>query len=225
VRFEEQFSVEAMPEQLWELFLDIPVMARCIPGVDDVEVIDGDNVSAIMTQSVGPVSATFSVRLEITGREPGSRLDFAAVGKTARGAKSYLRTVGSMNLQGEGESTLVTLTADASLGGMLGTVGQKVLAKHSHKITEQLAAAVRKELSGGKDELQDAGIVPARTPVDAPTAEGTLLREQPAPSSAVPVAPSVPERLSAVPTPVVVTAAFVGGWLLHAAVRGRRRGR
>jgi uncharacterized protein len=169
MKFEESFLVEADPPLLWKLLLDVPVMARCVPGVADVEVIDEDNFRATLTQAVGPVSASFTVRLTITGRDEGRRLDFQAVGKTARGAASYLRTSGQLTLAPEGpDATRVTLTADAALGGVLGTVGQKVLAKHSQKMAGQFAAALRTELLGDPPPAAPATPAAPAAPASGP---------------------------------------------------------
>jgi uncharacterized protein len=192
MKFEESFLVEAGPPLLWKLLLDVPVMARCVPGVADVEVIDEDNFRATLTQAVGPVSASFTVKLTITGRDEGRRLDFQAVGKTARGAASYLRTSGQLALAPEGpgdDTTRVTLTADAALGGVLGTVGQKVLAKHSQKMAGQFAAALRTELLGG-------------------------------PPPAAPAAPAAPGAPASVPAPAAPARPRLAPWALAAFAAG-----
>jgi carbon monoxide dehydrogenase subunit G len=222
MKFEESFLVEVVPPVLWKVLQDVPVMARCVPGVDDVEVIDDDNFHATLTQAVGPVSASFTVKLTITGRAEDSRLDFQAVGKTARGAASYLRTSGRLALTAEGDGTRVTLTADAALGGVLGTVGQKVLARHSQKMAGQFAAALRTELLGGPGETQPGETQPGRRqPVAA------------APAAVVPAPPTAPgpgeapargrprPALRLASSPWGLAAAFAAGWGLGALTRRR----
>ena len=66
----EEFVVQETPERLWEFFEQIERVARCMPGVEDVEVIDADNSNLRVTQSLGPMSATFDLKMKITEREP-----------------------------------------------------------------------------------------------------------------------------------------------------------
>jgi uncharacterized protein len=77
----EEFVVQESPERLWEFFEQIERVARCMPGVEDVEVIDPDNSKLRVTQALGPMSATFDLKMRITEREPGKRMGFTAIGR------------------------------------------------------------------------------------------------------------------------------------------------
>jgi carbon monoxide dehydrogenase subunit G len=206
MNFEDSFVVASSPGVLWELFQDVPTMARCIPGVKDVEVIDEDHFTARLSQTIGPVSATFSVKVSVLEREEGSGLRFDALGKTTRGAVSHLRTSGSLRLTEEGDATRVTLRADAALSGVLGTVAEKVLVKHTRKVTEQFAEAVRREISGEQagptEDAQPRDPAAPVGPADGATESGL-------------------RRLMASPTTLVCT--FALGFVLGALSRRSNR--
>lgn len=71
-------SVKESPQTLWAFFEQIDRVARCLPGVEDVEVIDSDYSRLRVTQALGPMSATFAMKMRITDRDPGREMRFVA---------------------------------------------------------------------------------------------------------------------------------------------------
>jgi uncharacterized protein len=153
VNFQGSVLLDSPPNAVWGLLDNPEAISRCIPGLDRLEVIDDDHFSARISQTVGPVTAVFAMKLSVLERQPGKAIRFDALGRTTRGAVSHLRTKGSVELEEEAEGTRVTLSADAALGGVLGTVGEKVLVKQSEKITAQFGDALRRELDGQRGDI------------------------------------------------------------------------
>jgi uncharacterized protein len=149
VNFQGSIVLDSPRDAVWELLDDPEALSRCIPGLDGFQAIDGDTFSARVSQTVGPVTAVFAMKLSVLEREPGQSIRFSALGRTTKGAVSHLRATGSVELGQEAQGTRVTLNASAALGGVLGTVGEKVLVKQSEKITAQFGEGLRRELRGG----------------------------------------------------------------------------
>ena len=111
--------------------------------------VDADNSRVRVTQAVGPMSATFDLKMRITERDPGGSMQFTAIGRSVRGAAGNVRSTNTVQLEAaEGGGTRVTLDGDLALGGMLGSVGQKVVAKQAGKVTRSFAEALERELTG-----------------------------------------------------------------------------
>jgi carbon monoxide dehydrogenase subunit G len=164
----ESFVIEEEPEKLWEFFEQVDQVARCVPGVDDVEQIDDDNSKVRVTQAVGPMTATFDLRMRITERKPHELMQFTAIGRVVRGASGNVRSTNTVRLQPvEDGKTRVDLEADLAMGGMLGSVGQKVIAKQADNVTRSFADALQQRL-GAPPEA-----VPAPEPAVAPSGAGT----------------------------------------------------
>jgi uncharacterized protein len=146
----EEFVIAEPPATLWEFFEQFDQVAQCVPGVEDVTVIDDDNSRVRLTQSLGPMTATFDVKMRVTARDPGKSMEFTAVGRSVRGAAGNIRSNHVLRLSDEGEgSTRVFLEGDVALGGMLGSVGQKVVAKQATVVTQAFAQALQERLGGG----------------------------------------------------------------------------
>jgi len=149
MKMREEFVVQEPPATLWEFFEQVDRVARCVPGVEEVTVVDADNSRVRVTQAVGPMSATFDLKMRITDRDPGRSMEFTAIGRSVRGAAGNVRSTNTVALEeAEGGGTRVTLDGDVALGGMLGSVGQKVVAKQAGKVTRSFAEALERELSG-----------------------------------------------------------------------------
>jgi carbon monoxide dehydrogenase subunit G len=150
MKVREEFVVAEPLQVLWEFFEQVERVARCVPGVEEVTVVDADNSRVRVTQAVGPMTATFDMKMRITAREPGRSIEFTAIGRTVGGASGNVRSTNTVYLEDAEEgSTRVLLEGDVALGGMLGSVGQKVVAKQAGRVTKSFAEALQVELSGG----------------------------------------------------------------------------
>ena len=150
MKVREEFVIAESPATLWEFFEQVDRVARCVPGVDEVAVVDADNSRLRVTQALGPMNATFDIKMRITARDPGRSMEFTAVGRSVRGAAGNVRATHVVRLdEADDGATRVVLEGDLALGGMLGSVGQKVVAKQAAAVTQSFAQALEQELSGG----------------------------------------------------------------------------
>lgn len=163
MKVQQSFVIDQPRERVWAFFEDVPGVARCVPGVEAVEVLDEEHSRLRMTQAVGPMSATFDLKMRITERVPTDRMAFTAVGKAIKGAAGNVRTVNTVTLEPEGQRTKVLLESDMAMGGVLGSVGQKVIAKQAVGITEQFAVALERAIGG------EAPLTPSAASAGAPS--------------------------------------------------------
>ena len=92
-RFEERFTVNAPPEAVWAFLLDPKRLAPCIPGCDDLEVVDERTYRLRLTVKVGFLSTRQDVRMEIVEADPPRRLVSEGRGEDSRlGSRVEVRT-------------------------------------------------------------------------------------------------------------------------------------
>ncbi|MGE4177960.1 MAG: CoxG family protein [Thermoleophilia bacterium] len=164
MRVEQSFIVEQPPERVWDFFGDVAGVARCVPGVEAVEVVDDEHSNVRVRQSLGPMSATFDLSMKVVERIPVESIRFTAVGRSIAGAAGNLRTMNVVTLAPERDATRVSLASDLGLGGMIGSVGQKVVAKQAARITAEFAEALERALRGE--------VAPAAAPSPSSAAPG-----------------------------------------------------
>ncbi|OJU85844.1 MAG: hypothetical protein BGO11_17685 [Solirubrobacterales bacterium 70-9] len=148
MKVEQSFVIAEPRERLWEFFEQVDEVAKCVPGVESVEVIDPDNSKVRVTQAVGPMTATFDLKMRITEREPNERMSFTAIGRAVKGAAGNLRSSNTVTLEPLDEGTRVNLEADLAMGGVLGSVGQKVIAKQADAVTREFMSSLERAVKG-----------------------------------------------------------------------------
>jgi carbon monoxide dehydrogenase subunit G len=181
LKVQEQFVVPRPATTVWEFFEQVGRVARCVPGVENVTVVDDENSRVRVTQAVGPMTATFDMKMRITAREPGRSMEFTGIGRSIRGAAGNVRSTNRVQLEEvENGCTRVLLESEVALGGMIGSVGQKVVAKQATLITESFARTLEQELAGGGGEAQAQAASSSEdessAPIHAPAAQAPASR-------------------------------------------------
>jgi carbon monoxide dehydrogenase subunit G len=148
VKLREEFEVAEPVASVWTFFEQPEAVAQCVPGVEQLTVVTPDDIDVRLTQSVGPMTATFAATVKIVERVPEKLIAFTATGKSVRGAMGNVRATVSVQLEPAGDRTVVLVEGDVALAGALGSVGQKVVAKQAGKVTAQFSRNLEAALGG-----------------------------------------------------------------------------
>jgi carbon monoxide dehydrogenase subunit G len=174
VKVQESFVIDEPRERLWEFFEQVDQVARCVPGVESVEIIDDEHSKVRVTQAVGPMTATFDLKMKITARTPNELMQFTAIGRAVKGAAGNIRTTNTVRLSEGDGGTRVELESDLAMGGVLGSVGQKVVARQAGQVTRQFSDALERAIKGEPEPTPEAaasaGAPAAATAAPAPAA-------------------------------------------------------
>lgn len=190
MNIQQEFDVPHAPAIVWA-FLDRPRdVAACVPGVEEIEELAPDNFRVLVTQKVGPISATFRAKVAIIDKIEGKSMRIVSTGQVARGAAGSFRSEVTVTLMPEGTGSRLRVDADVALAGMLGSVGQSVVQRHAAALSETFAANLVRRLSPDSSDRPALGADPAnkasqsaKTPKPEPTPVGVAVS---APAGAVP---------------------------------------
>jgi carbon monoxide dehydrogenase subunit G len=217
MKLREQFEVAEPVSSVWTFFEQPEAVAQCVPGVEELTVVTPDDIDVRLTQSIGPMTATFAANVRIVERVPEKLIQFTAAGRSVRGAMGNVRATVTVQVEPAGDRTVVMVEGDVVLAGALGSVGQKVAAKQAAKVTAQFSRNLEAALSGGRSRA---------TTVPAASAAGTTAAAvRPLNTGSLPAFTA--DRSTADPWPKVAAALSAVSVLLSiVALRGsRRRGR
>jgi hypothetical protein len=217
VKLREEFEVAEPVASVWTFFEQPEAVAQCVPGVEQLTVVTPDDIDVRLTQSVGPMTATFAAKVTIVERVPEKLIGFTATGKSVRGAMGNVRATVTVTLESAGPRTVVLVEGDVALAGALGSVGQKVVAKQAGKVTAQFARNLEAALGGGRPEA--AGTAAATPAAEGAAAARPSLRALPVVSDPVPAAGDPWSKVAAALSAVSVVLSIV------ALRRSRRRSR
>lgn len=185
MKYEQSFQVAQNIATVWNFFSQFDRVAWCMPGLQKADVIDADSLDVVLAQRVGPMTATFQARVQITERVEQQSMGFTSIGKAVRGAIGNFRSTNSVTLASvdEGRATAVTVTGEVALGGALGSLGQKVVAKQAEKMTAEFAKQLERVLSDGDEKKATAAVdaSPSSEGVEStPSASSSQSGSQPA---------------------------------------------
>jgi uncharacterized protein len=148
MKMQQEFTVAEPVSAVWKFFDEPEAVAACLPGVEQVTVLDEDNVQVRTTQSLGPMTATFEAKVTVLERVTEDLIRFRATGRSVRGAVGNLRTENTVRLRAVAGGTSVLVDGDLVLAGALGSVGQKVVSRQAAKVTAEFAANLQRALNG-----------------------------------------------------------------------------
>ncbi len=171
--FENAFEVKLPPAEAWDVLLDVPRVARCLPGAELTERIDDRTWKGKVAVKLGPVALAFA------GTASFAEIDAAARRVTITGAGAEAKGRGraqaafriALAAAGTGR-TRVTATTDVTLSGAVAQYGRGagVLKSVADEIVARFAANLAAEL---EREQPAATAVPdaAPAPLAPPAAE------------------------------------------------------
>jgi uncharacterized protein len=214
-------------EAVYEALRDPRVLVRTIPGCERLERVSEDAYQMTVTAGVASVRGTYAGDVRLTDQRAPNGFVLRASGSGAPGTVSADVKVDLA--PGTDGTTELSYDADAVVGGMLGGVGQRLLAGVAKRTAGEFFTAVDGVLAaGGPDALAaavPAGVGEAGAPA-RPVAEGGGPGVYTAPAR--PAATGIPGgELAAgvvLGAAAALLGALVGGYLARRANRPGRRG-
>ena len=125
MKLEGSSDVPAARQTVWEAFLDPAKLKKAIPGCEKLEAVAPDEYKATMKVGVGGVKGTFEGKVKITEKKPPESYKLAVEGT---GGPGFVRGETVITLSdAEGGGTRVAYSADVQVGGLIASVGQRML--------------------------------------------------------------------------------------------------
>ena len=151
----EQLISAPIPE-VWKGLNDIDVLAKSIPGCEEINRISPEEIHAKVMFTIGPVRARFAGKLFLSDIVPDQSCSMAFEG--SGGAAGFAKGKSRVELKQAEGGTLVSYTTEASIGGKLGQIGGRLISASAKKIADDFFQKFAKELGGETVALEsDAG--------------------------------------------------------------------
>ena len=161
----------------WDALLDPAVLVRTIPGCERLETTGEHTYAMTVTAGVASIKGTYTGSCSLSDLRPHEALVMRLQGSGAPGTVDATVDVRFEGLPGEGgeEGTRITWEADAVVGGMVGGVGQRMLASVSRRMAGEFFDNVGRALT----TPESAPVPPERAPASsesAPAGTGQVFR-------------------------------------------------
>jgi carbon monoxide dehydrogenase subunit G len=158
LKYEQSFQVAQNIATVWN-FSQFDRVAWCMPGLQKADVIDADSLDVVLAQRVGPMTATFQARVQITERVEQQSMGFTSIGKAVRGAIGNFRSTNRVTLASvdDGRATAVTVTGEVALAEHLAALVRK-WSRSRLKMTAEFAKQLERVLSEGDEKKVTAAV-------------------------------------------------------------------
>ena len=124
MKIEGSADIPAPREKVWAAFLDPDVLAQALPGCEKLEAIGPNEYKATMKVGVAAIKGTFEGKVKLSDLEPPNRYRMAVEGS---GGPGFVRGDAGMQMSDVDGGTKVSYDADVQVGGLIASVGQRML--------------------------------------------------------------------------------------------------
>jgi len=140
--------LHAAPDRVWAAVTDPAVLSAVIPGCDVLTPTGADTFALTVTLGVASIKGSYSGEVSFSDLVEPSSLTMRAKGS---GGPGTIDTTVAVVLTGLPDGTTrLNYDADAMVGGMVGGVGQRVLAGVAKKTAGVFFAAIDDVLTGAR---------------------------------------------------------------------------
>ncbi len=147
MKFAGTATLPAPPEEVWSLLTDASRLARLLPGCERLEPDGPDRYKAAVKFGIAAVSGKYAGTLEFAQKKPPHSLILKMDGK---GLPGFVQGQGRIELTAKGDSTEIVYTGEAHVGGLIASVGQRMLDAAGRKIVQQFFESAKAELAAAK---------------------------------------------------------------------------
>jgi len=143
---EGKFTLKAPIQEVWDFLIKPETLASCIPGAEEMELIDERTYNTVVKQKVGPISVRFKFTTTLTEVNPPTHLK--AVGKGADVGKAGTFTQEStVDLKEvSGGEVEVSYRSSVSIVGRLATFGDRIMRAKAKDIEKHFTQALQDKL-------------------------------------------------------------------------------
>jgi len=134
---------KAPRDRVWALFTDPAVLARATPGCERLDPIGPDEFSATLSVGVAAVKGTYQGKLAIVDKTPPDGYTLRVEGS---GRPGFVKGEGRLTLTEEEGGTLVSIKAEAQVGGLIAAVGQRLVGAAGRMLMSQFFSALEAEV-------------------------------------------------------------------------------
>jgi carbon monoxide dehydrogenase subunit G len=134
MKIEGTADMPAPRDRVWAALLDPVTLAAALPGCEKLEAVGPDEYKAVMKVGVGPIKGTFDGKVRLLDQQAPERYRMAVEGS---GAPGFVRGEAAMRLEEVEGGTRVAYDADVQVGGLIASVGQRMLGGVSRMMLDQ----------------------------------------------------------------------------------------
>jgi len=133
--------LNAPRDRVYQALIDPEILKRCIPAVNDLRRLR-EYLLSYDSHWRGAIKGVFTGTVRLEEMRPPEHYRIVVEGK---GAPGFLKGSGNLDLEVNGEGTLIKYTGDLQLGGTIASVGQRMIQGTAKLMASQFFTALEAE--------------------------------------------------------------------------------
>jgi len=149
VKFQQKAVIPVGREPLWEFLMDVPKVAKSLPGVESVTKLDETTYEGTLKVRVGPIGLNLTGKIFLEERDKQNWKAALRAEAADRMAAGAVRGKTSMQLRElSAKETEMDMETDVSILGKIGEFGQPIIRKKADQMLSQFVDNIKKQLAG-----------------------------------------------------------------------------
>ncbi len=139
-----KYKIAAPRQKVWDALMDPETLKAAIPGADRLDEISPGKFAAEISVGIGMIRGKFSGTVESSDLNPPTSQRLAMDGE---GPGGWVRGGGLLTLHDVDGATEIEVDGEASTGGVLARVGQRMIGNASKKMMGQFFKNLNREVT------------------------------------------------------------------------------
>jgi carbon monoxide dehydrogenase subunit G len=183
VKITGSYTIDAPRDRVWAALNDIEVLARVVPGCERLEQIGENEYEGTVKIGIQTIRGTYNGRIRLEDIQPPHHYRLVASG---RSSNAVVDGVGTVDLEEQDGKTVLNYAGDAQIGGVLASVGQRLIESAAKQLINQSLKALAEQI-----KIRESG-PPAEQAVSAAAAAPAAMPTAESPAPTPPGAPPPP---------------------------------
>ena len=134
MKIEGSYTLNAPRERVWQVLLDAKTMRQCMPGCESMNEIAPDRYETVMKVGVASVKGTYKGKVAIKDKQAPSHYVLSGEGS---GGPGFMQGDVAIDLEENNGQTVLKYSTDPKIGGLIASVGQRMLNGVAKMMAEQ----------------------------------------------------------------------------------------
>ena len=148
MKFSQTAQIPVAREPLWNFLMDVPKVAKSLPGVESVSKLDDTTYEGALTVRVGPIKLNLQGKIILEEQNKTAwraALRAEAKDRMAAGAVNGKTTMSLKEINAN--LTELTVDTDVNILGKIGEFGQPIIRKKADSMLKEFVENIKKQLS------------------------------------------------------------------------------
>ena len=153
MHLEGTYEFVAHQQAVWDMLQDPNVIGSIIPGANGLEALGDNKYLSVIVVKVGPVQGRFESNMELADINPPNSYRLILHSTSPVG---FVDAEGTVRLEEANGITTMFYSGDATVGGKIATVGQRLIDVAARAIAKQALNALAGKIQGDIDASNES---------------------------------------------------------------------